>query len=512
MAPWHRVFLVFVLLAAGCDPDPAGPDAEPDDGTPADAEVGPDADADAEADADADTFDPDDAGADDADAFDPDDAGVDDAEIDEDADAGETTLPPLRDDALDPDFRWDEKARRLLDRGSLAARFAAAGYTLPAGTEVYAVRIIEGLDGPAYLLHEAGAGAFSTGFWPASTVKVLAALGALDFVGTLGFTGAATITFDTGFVDRLRSIIDRAIRVSSNEDYDWTVRVAGFDRLNDEFLTPERGFPTVVIQRSYTGTGVRHSPGMVLAEGGREATVPPRDGVVADRCPPRDGNCANLFELVEAIRRLTLDAELPASHRLEVDPADVAAMVDALCGSSSSYMRPGATRLFGAGVRVCNKTGTVLDNDYLDTGLVEDPVTGDRFLLAFAVPEQGGYVLSTTAAEAVGERVLAALAALPADGVALQPDGGLPLTAQLDDRGTTGDSRRAYTLTIEAAGADRVELSTDGWPIGEAAGPGPRFTVDYAYSSGGDRLLVIRAFRSGTLVGYRSMAVHITPP
>ena len=500
MAPFHRFLLVFVLLAAGCDPDPAGPgdDAEPDDGTPGDFVPG-EADADAAPEAE-------------ADAFDPDDAGAGDADADEDADAGETTLPPLRDDALDPDFRWDEKARRLLDRGSLAARLAAAGYTLPAGTEVYAARIIDGLEGPAYLLHEAGDGAFSAAFWPASTVKVLAALGALDFVGTLGFTGAATITFDTGFVDRLRNIIDRAIRVSSNEDYDWTVRVAGFDRLNDEFLTPERGFPTVVIQRSYTGTGVRHSPGMVLAEGGREATVPPRDGIVADRCPPRDGNCANLFELVEAIRRLALDAELPASHRLELAPADIDAMLDALCGSSSSYMRPGAERVFGAGVRVCNKTGTVIGDDYLDTGLVEDGVTGDRFLLAFAVPEQGSYSTSTVAAQTVGERVLVALATLPVDGLALQPDAGLPLTVQLDDHGTTGASRRAYTLTIEAPGADRVELFTDGWPIGEAAGPGPRFTVDYAYSSGGDRLLVVRAFRSGALVGYRSMAVHITPP
>jgi hypothetical protein len=251
---------------------------------------------------------------------------------------------------------------------------------------------------------------------------------------------------------------------------------------------------------------------MTLAEGGLETWVDAREGVGDDRCPPRDGNCANLFELTEAIRRLALDAEIPAAERFDIAPSDVTGILDALCGSSSSYVRPGAEAVFGGGVLVCNKTGTVIGDDYLDTSFIEDVATGERYLVALAVPEQGTYAASVDAAEAAGERVIAALAALPTDGLPLQPDAGVPIVAQLDDHGTTAASRRAYTLTVDAPGADRVELFTDAWPIGEAAGPGPRFVVDYSFSSGGDRLLVVRAFDSGALVGYRSMAVHITPP
>ena len=156
---------------------------------------------------------------------------------------------------------------------NLEADLKAKGYEMPEDANVYAVRIMEGPEGRIYEQFEAGGGALADDFWPASSIKVLAALGALDFARSLGFTGAATVAFDDGLPSQtLRSIYEPAIRDSSNYDYDLLVRIAGLDRLNAEFLTARNGFPVTSISRSYGGPGLRrvagHGPG-----GGRPAGV-----------------------------------------------------------------------------------------------------------------------------------------------------------------------------------------------------------------------------------------------
>lgn len=432
----------------------------------------------------------------------------DDAGPDVDAGGGETDagmLPPLRDDALLPDWRWDEKAVHAIDSETLGAAFASMGYGPPAGTEIYAVRIVPGVGGPAYVLYEAGGGAFSQDFWPASTVKVLSSLGALEFVGTMGFTGAANVTWDSGFGDTLSAIYDRAIRVSSNIDYDRTIRCAGFDRFNETFLSPENGFPTTVIQRSYARVDVRNVPGMTITEGGRSAYVPARMGVGDFGCPT-DGNCANLFELGEAIRRVMLEAEIPAEERFALAPSDVTGLHDALCNATPSFFAAGVP----SATRICHKPGWVPYNDCLDHGLIETD-TGERFLLAAAAPETEGRTDCVMLAP-IAEHVIAALAGRPAaEGMTLQRDAGVPIVAQLDDGGTNAEGRRAYHFTVDAPGADRIEIFTDGYELGEATG-GPRFELDYAYFGGGERLVTIRAWSGATQVGYRSFRAMITPP
>jgi hypothetical protein len=436
--------------------------------------------------------------------------GPSEVEADVEAEAeADAVLLPLRDDGLLPEWSWEEQARRAIDHWTLPDVFSGSGYALPAGSEVYAARVIDGAGGPAYVLYEAGGGAFSQEFWPASTVKVLAAVGALDFVRTLGFTGAAHVVFDSGFEDDLSAIYDRAIRVSSNIDYDRCVRIAGFDRFNELVLSAGNGFPTTVIQRSYSGVGVRTCPGITLTEGSRADYVAERTSTASYGCPS-DGNCANLFELTEAVRRLVLDAELTAGERFPFAAADLAGLNDALCNATPSFFAPGVARALGHDGRICHKPGWVPWNDYLDHGVVEDPVTGERWLLAAAVPDLDGSGGVSADLEDIAEQVLGGLRGVPG-GMPLQPAGGIPLVVQLDDRGPDG-GRRAYTLTVDAPGADRLELFTDGWFIGSAAGSGPRFTVDYSYSGGGERLLAVAAYAGAAMVGYRSLRVYITPP
>lgn len=285
------------------------------------------------------------------------------------------TPPP---DAAAPGAAWDAQVRSAIDDTTLAD----AGIVLPDGANVLAARIFAGADSPAYAYFEAGGGGFTNDFFPASSIKLLAALGALDFARSLGFTGDAVV--DGGYT--LREYYDSALRWSSNEDYSALVRIAGVDRLNRTFL-PQHGFHATFIQEPYgPDEQVTFSPEMTLAEGGHVAVVPEREGDPDYGCD--GGNCASLFDMVDATRRVVLDAELPASERFDLDPADIAGLQDALAGADG-FIAPGVADALDPDVRILTKPGWVPDLDCVEVAVLIDPATGHRFLLALSAPDDG---------------------------------------------------------------------------------------------------------------------------
>ena len=276
---------------------------------------------------------------------------------------------------------WGAVVRRSIDDSTLTDD----GLQLPDGANVVAARIFDGGTAPAYTFYEAGGGAFSSQFYPASSIKLLAALGALDFARSLGLTGAAMVDGNYS----IRDVYDAALRWSSNEDYDELVRIAGVERLNRQFL-PSQGYSATAIQEPYGGEDeyeqVTDSPEMVLSEGGRDVDVPERDGEDDYGC--QGGNCTNLFEMTDALRRVVLDAELPAGDRFDVDPADIAGLTDALAGADG-FIAPGVEDALGPGARILTKPGWVPDLDCVETALIVDPATGHRFLLGLSAPDDG---------------------------------------------------------------------------------------------------------------------------
>jgi len=278
-------------------------------------------------------------------------------------------------------------AAPLSNPTSLESALAAIGYRLPAGAGVYAAKVTKEAGTLNYDDYQAGAGALGTGFWPASSIKLLAALGALEFVGKQGFTGAASVSFGGGAPRTIRSIYDAAIGVSSNADYDKLVEIAGVDWLNKEFLTPARGFPVTVIQRSYTvGGNLRSTPAITLSEGSRRVTVPARNGRVDTDCA--QGQCSNLFEMSESVRRVVLHNELPAPERFQIAESDVAGLTAALL-AAEGWFEPAVAKVLGTGARIYGKPGQVPGRDCLDVTLIEVR-DGRRILLAATVPERTG--------------------------------------------------------------------------------------------------------------------------
>ncbi len=285
---------------------------------------------------------------------------------------------------------------------ALESALNALGFRVPPGAAVYAAKITREGGGLAYDDYQAGDGALAANFWPASSIKLLAAIGALEFVGRQGFSGAATVRFGSGPARTIRSIYDGAIRVSSNADYDVLVRLAGTDWLNNEFLTPARGFPVTVIQKSYTAAGnVRSTPAVTISEAGRTATLPARAARLDAGCP--QVNCSNLFEMSESIRRVVLHDEIPEAQRFRISRADAAGLTDALLGAEG-WFEPAVARVLGPAARIYGKPGWVPGNDCLDVTLIE--ARGQRFLLSATVPERAG---GCTALVTLASNVLRAL-------------------------------------------------------------------------------------------------------
>ena len=270
---------------------------------------------------------------------------------------------------------------------SLDAALASAGYRFPPGAGVYAAKITKEGGGLAYEDYQGGVGALGTNFWPASSIKVLAAVGALEFVGQQGFTGAATVAFGNGAPRTIQSIYDAAVRISDNAAYDALVQIAGVDYLNKEFLTPARGFPTTVIQRSYTvGGNLRTTPALTLAEGPKRVVIPARNGKVDTDCP--QGQCSNLFEMSESVRRLVLHNEITPAERFKIASTDVIGLNSALLGAEG-WFEPAVARVLGNGARIYGKPGEVPSRDCLDVTLIEGR-NGARYLLSATVPERQG--------------------------------------------------------------------------------------------------------------------------
>lgn len=344
--------------------------------------------------------------------------------------------------ATDPIESWKDAARLVIDDQVLADAFTAAGYRLPAGSEVYVVEIIDGIDQPAYLLYEAGDGAFSTDFWPASTVKLLAAVAAVEYVADLGFTGDATVSVGSASEVTLSSIYEAAITVSSNEAYDRLLQIAGLDYINGEFAD-EYGLDSIQYGTSYSGLTVTSSPQLTITEGKDpgDSEIPPASdaaatitAVVDARSASEDygSNDTDLFDLIEGLRRVMLADELPEEYRFDLPAADLDRIQQALIEASPSFFEAAAKEVFGDDAIVANKAGWVPGSECLDTAYIVDPDTGRSFLIAATQPYQTGCVALGEIAEIALEAVLDAPGGIPlmADAgpdmdIAVYLDGGL---------------------------------------------------------------------------------------
>lgn len=270
-------------------------------------------------------------------------------------------------------------------RRDLGAFLQAWGIDLPEGSNVYAAVSRPDPEGLGLEEYEAGGGATATAFWPASSVKPLAAVGALEFLGGYGFTGAATVSIDgEEGAWTVEDLYGGAITDSSNDAYDLLVQIAGVDWLNTTFLTPDHGFHQTVIQRSYVNGGGLPSPPMTISEGGRSVDLPKRDAG-GNPAVPDDGNRSDLGELAQSVARVVLHEQLPPERRFPIGGADAMALRYALL-AADGFLAPGIHDALGHAL-VYSKPGYVVGDDCVDVAYVQEPGSDTGYLLGVSTPD-----------------------------------------------------------------------------------------------------------------------------
>ncbi len=447
----------------------------------------------------------------------PDAGDVQDAWI-PDSDTPDAEVPePLEDNTL-PDWDWARKVHAVAERASLGAAFDAAGYTPPPGTLVFAGTVVPGLGQPAFVFHSMQEQGFigSWGnFWPASTIKLLAAVGALHKLSEVSCDSGASISFsddDGTYNGTVTNLIDLAIRISDNVAYNRLMLIGGFEEINGSLLDAAFGMPTMVLQRRYTRpfpeSNLRTSPPMQYTQGTVSGTLPERLGTSTFPECPNEANCITLAELVEGLRRVVLHEEIPTSERFTLSPADLQVLHTALLAASTKF-QPGIGNALPGPLRIYNKTGQVYDNDRLDHAFIVQENTGRIFFLAASMPyntTNDGHM------SLLAQQTLSALLSDPGPRVRLQVDFGVPIRIRTQYLGPgCQQGTELVSLQVQAEGADRVELFMDRWPLDEPMFDGHLFRMQRDFSSTGERLMTVYAYAQDTLVGVRHATVRIGP-
>ena len=231
---------------------------------------------------------------------------------------------------------------------------------------------------------------------PASTVKLFAAVAALETTRRLGFPPRVKARFQYEERDkalRVDFLVRQALVPSNNLCFDLLVELVGAKALNDRFLTRANGLAETVMQRAYFGRvrdeatehpSNRHSPPITLTWRKRHKTLPERDAPPRWDCP-EIGNCTTLRDLAEAMRRVMLHDELPESERFALGPPELKVLRKALAERKrrGNGMVDGLKKGLGGPIRVWHKPG-YSRGWFSDVAYVEHVKSGQRYIVAMA--------------------------------------------------------------------------------------------------------------------------------
>jgi hypothetical protein len=272
--------------------------------------------------------------------------------------------------------------------------------------------VTDGADGkPAFAWSDYRETGQATDFWPASTIKLYTVIAAVELLNEKGFpleTTTATFEHREGdgpwILDAargMREMISEVFRRSSNEDYTLLLRLCGIDRINTQFLTPERGFPHSALMRGY----VAERPWAYRIREPQRITLRTTDGktetfehtwsghsYAADRGEAifdrQTGNLTSPRELAECLRRVMFHEHLVEAERYRLTGPQVEFIRRG--GNGFTGMETKAKDSYGfawtTGVetvfpkaRFFHKSG-LISSYALEVAYVEDEASGRRFL------------------------------------------------------------------------------------------------------------------------------------
>ena len=244
-------------------------------------------------------------------------------------------------------------------------------------------------------------------FWPASTIKIYTAIAALEKLHAMGLPLETTLTFERRsgaepwVLDCARSMpemLSEIWRRSSNEDYTLLLRFNGLDRMNAEFLTPERGFTHSALMRGYWSA----RPYTYKPAERQRITLRAQDGRVdfvdhtwsgrsyseergASVIDSRTGNMASTRDLAECLRRIIFHDLIPPAERFRLSPEMVTFLqhggngfsgLDTKDADSGTFAWDAGKEIFPKAI-FYHKVG-VISNEVLELAVVDDRATSGK--------------------------------------------------------------------------------------------------------------------------------------
>ena len=305
----------------------------------------------------------------------------------------------------DSSRKWYKQTSRHANRKFLKEYFTLIGYEAPKHTYAL-IAPLETRNGKLsmqYYSYMSTAFEFSMTpageekYWPASTVKLAAAVLALLKLREYGAGGNANVSFtdlEGQYDGPVEKLCREAIIPSNNTAYNRLMEIAGFDEINDHYLRDVFHFPKMVLQRRYVRhhpeDSLRDSPEIKVTDGSVNATIPERhsSGKMRPECP-RESNCTTLAELGEVMFRVVLHEELAKNRKLPLPLSDIELLRDAL-KRAPSCIGDGVAAAMGSGTVIFNKGGKVIGDDRLEVAVVSSPDKKERYLVALSMPYYEG--------------------------------------------------------------------------------------------------------------------------
>lgn len=252
------------------------------------------------------------------------------------------------------------------------------------------------------------------GWNPASSVKLFAAVAAIDYARELGFSNDATLTYHGSRGERRRrldELIANALGPSDNIAYNELVQFVGFDRMHGEFLDSSNGFRRTALRRAYERTrwmemgessSFMSSPAITITEGRRTHEIPARRGTASTDCG--SSACTTLQDLGEAMRRLMLQEQLPANGHFDLARQDLLTVRRALRADRrrGEEVVDALSAHFGENVTFYHKAG-FSQEWYSDVVYISDPYSDQAWIVALA--GHPGRDSLTSAADTIGRLI-----------------------------------------------------------------------------------------------------------
>ena len=250
-----------------------------------------------------------------------------------------------------------------------------------------------------------------TDFWPASTIKLPAAIAVVELLNGHQLDLDASLTFQhqekggrwiTDAARTPREMISEVFRRSSNEDYTLLLRLTGIDWLHERFFTAERGFPKTALMRGYTAA----RPWAYLREEPQRMVHPSvtlthqwkgRFYAAERGCTIIDsqtGNMTTTRELCDTLRRVMFHDQIEPAERFRLTSEQVRFLReggDGFTGLETRGADSGPSAWKGAAetvfptARYFHKSG-LISNYALDLACIDDRAQqGPCYLITLAV-------------------------------------------------------------------------------------------------------------------------------